>query len=178
MAIRATVPSQAYPLLEKQARRLQPGVAVGIVIVALILQILLPLYVRWTGLLDLMLLVVVYLALLRRNVISGLLTGAAIGLAQDALTHGPIGVFGIINTIIGYLGASVSQFVEVEYPGAKSVLAGLFFLVHQALFWVVQGGLLGNPIAIDLPRTLVLAAVHAGLTLPMYSLFDRFKKAN
>lgn len=178
MAIRATVPSQAYPLLEKQARRLQPGVAVGVVIVGLILQILLPLYVRWTGVLDLMLLVVVYLALLRRNVISGLLTGAAIGVAQDALTHGPIGVFGIINTIIGYLGASVSQFVEVEYPGAKSVLAGLFFLVHQALFWVVQGGLLGNPVAIDLPRTLVLAAVHAGLTLPMYSLLDRFKKAH
>lgn len=178
MAMRATAPSQAYPLLEKQARRLHPGVAVGIVVVALILQILLPLYVRWTGLLDLMVLVVVYLALLRRNVISGLLTGAAIGMAQDALTHGPIGVFGIINTIIGYLGASVSQFVEVEYPGAKSVLAGLFFLVHQALFWVVQGGLLGHPVAIDLPRTLVLAAVHAGLTLPMYSLFDRFKKAN
>ena len=178
MAMRATTASQAYPLLERQAKRLQPGVAIGIVVVALILQIILPIYVRWAGLLDLMLLVVVYLALLRRNVITGLLTGAAIGMAQDALTHGPIGLFGIINTIIGYLGASVSQFVEVEYPGAKSVLAGLFFLVHQALFWIVQGGLLGNPVAIDLPRTLVLAAVHAGLTLPMYSLFDRFKKAN
>jgi rod shape-determining protein MreD len=178
MAMRATTTSQAYPLIERQARRLQPGAAVGIVIAALVLQIVLPLYIRWAGLLDLVLLVVVYLALLRRNVISGVLSGAAIGLAQDALTHGPIGLFGIINTIIGYFGASVSQFVEVEYPGAKSVLAGLFFIVHQALFWVVQGGLLGNPVAIDIPRTLVLAAVHAGLTLPMYSLFDRFKKAN
>jgi rod shape-determining protein MreD len=170
--------SETPPLLEREAMRLQPGAAVGIVIAALVLQIALPMYVRWAGLLDLLLLVVVYLALLRRNVIVGLLSGAAIGIAQDALTHGPIGLFGIINTIIGYLGASVSQFVEVEYPGARSVLAGLFFLVHQALFWVIQGGLLGNPVALDLPRTLVLAAVHAGLSLPLYRLFDRFKKAN
>jgi rod shape-determining protein MreD len=178
MAMRATTPSQAYPPIDRQAKRLQPGAAIGIAIAALVLQIILPLYLRWAGLLDLMLLVVVYMALLRRNVVSGVLTGAAIGMAQDALTHGPIGLFGIINTVIGYLGASVSQFVEVDYPGARSVLAGLFFLVHQALFWVVQGGLLGNAIVIDLPRALVLAAVHAGLSLPMYSLFDRFKKAH
>jgi rod shape-determining protein MreD len=170
--------SDVPPLIERGARRLQPGAGVVIVAACLVLQIVLPLYVRWIGLIDLLLLVVVYLALLRRNVIAGLLSGAVIGLAQDCLTYGPIGRFGIINTIIGYLGASVSLFVEVEYPGARSVLAGLFFLVHQALFWVIQGSLLGNPVALDLPRTLVLAAVHAGLTLPLYRLFDRFKKAN
>jgi rod shape-determining protein MreD len=170
--------SEASPLIEREAMRLQPGAAVGLVVVCLVLQVVLPLYIRWAGLLDLPLLLVVYIALLRRNVITGLLGGAGIGIAQDALTHGPIGLFGIINTIIGYLGASVSQFVEVEYPGARSVLAGLFFLVHQALFWLIQGGLLGNPVAVDVARTLVLAAVHAGLTLPLYRSFDRFKKAN
>jgi rod shape-determining protein MreD len=176
--MRATLQSDAPPLLEREGRRLQPGAAIGIVAAALVLQIALPLYLRWTGLVELLLLVVVYLALLRRNVIAGVLTGAAIGLAQDCLTLGPIGRFGIINTIIGYLGASVSQFVEVEYPGARSVLAGLFFLIHQALFWLIQGGLLGNPVAVDIPRLLVLAAVHAGLTLPLYRLFDRFKRAH
>ena len=60
------------PVLEREGKRLQPGAAVGIVVVSLVLQIILPLYVRWAGLLDLLLLVVVYLALLRRNVIDRL----------------------------------------------------------------------------------------------------------
>ena len=168
---------EALPLLEGSAQKLYPGASWGLALLALVLQVYLPLYVEVIGLLDLPLLVLVYLALLRRNVVMGLLAGAAIGLAQDGLTHGPVGLFGIIDTIIGYLAASVSQFIEVEYPGARSVLAGLFFLIHQALFWIVQAMLLGNAVVFDIPRALVLAAVHTGLALMMYRLFDRLKQA-
>jgi rod shape-determining protein MreD len=148
----------------------------GLVFAALLLQVCLPLYVQLAGLLDLPLMVLVYLALLRRDVITGLLTGTAVGLAQDGLTHGPMGLFGIIDTVIGYLASSVSLFIEVDYPGARAVLVGLFFLVHQTLFWVIQGALLGNPVVVHAPRTLILGAVHAGLALLLYRAMDRLKK--
>ena len=164
-------------LLRADAAQLGPGSSWAVVLVSLLLQIYLPLYWSQFGLFDLSLLVVVYLAVTRREVVSGILIGAGIGLAQDALTHGPVGLFGIIKTVIGYLAASVSLVIEVSYPGARSVLAALCFLVQQFLFWVMQGALLANHVDFNLSRTLVLASAHAGVSLILYSLLDRLKKA-
>lgn len=161
----------------REAARLLPGAAPGLLLAALAAQVLLPLYLPLLGLLDVVLLTVVYVALLRRNVLVGMLFGMAAGLAQDSLTHGPLGLFGIINTIIGYSASSISLFLEADYPGARSVLAAGFFLVHQLLYWMMSAALLGSEIVADVPRTLMLAAVHAGLALLLYQLFDRLKRA-
>ena len=110
-----------------------------------------------------------------RHVPRGTLIGAGVGLAQDALTHGPLGVFGIIKTVIGYLAASVSQVIEIDYPGVRSVLAALFYLIHQLLYWVTQSVLLGTDAALDPARTLVLSAAHAGVALVIFRLIDGLK---
>jgi len=157
---------------------LGPVGSVGAVIAALALQVYLPQYLGFIGNLDLPLLVAIYLALMSRNVIVGLLIGAAIGLAQDSLTDGSVGVFGILKTVIGYLAGTISLFMEVDHPGARSVLVALFFLIHQVLFWIVETVLLGNEISMQPVLTLILAAAHAGLALAVFSLLDRLKKTS
>ena len=60
---------------------------------------------------------VVYFSLMRRSPVAGVLFGAGIGLAQDSLSHNPLGMFGIVKTLVGYFAASMSQRFDV----AKSV---------------------------------------------------------
>ena len=175
---RPVIQAAGDPVIARDFGSLGPLVSVGAVISALALQVYLPLYFGFVGNLDLPLLVVVYLALMRRNVVAGLLIGAAIGLAQDSLTDGPVGVFGILKTVIGYLAGTTSPFIEVDYPGARSVLVALFFLIHQVLFWIVETVLLGNEISIQLVLMLILAAAHAGLALAVFRLLDRLKKTS
>lgn len=164
----------AKPL--RQPTLLHPGATLALAISALSLQVFLPAYIPSARLLDLPLLVVVYLASLRRHVLIGMLVGLVIGVAQDGLTHGPIGIFGITKTIVGYAVASLSLYVEMDYPGARSVLTGFFFLVHQTVFWLLVGGLLGRHVSVDPARALMLCAVHAGLALVLFPALDRSRR--
>ncbi len=166
------------PAIVRDAASLSLLVSVAAVVAALALQVFLPQYFGFIGNLDLPLLVVVYLALMSRSPIVGLLIGAAIGLAQDSLTDGPVGVFGILKTVIGYLSGTISLYIEVDYPGARSVLVALFFLIHQVLFWIVETVLLANEISIQLVLALILAAAHAGLSLAVFRLLDRLKRTS
>jgi len=170
-----SLPIGSPPLRRRPLERLGPIGSVSVVIVALIAQGTLPRYISGAGAFDLPLLITVYLAITERNVPRGILIGSGIGLAQDALTHGPIGVFGIIKTVIGYLAASVSQVIEIDYPGVRSVLAALFYLIHQLLYWVAQRVLLGADAAFDPARTLVLSAAHAGVALLLFRSIDHLK---
>jgi rod shape-determining protein MreD len=99
-------------------------------------------------------------------------------MAQDGLTHGPIGLFGMIKTIIGYSAAAVSTYVEASYPGARAVLAALFYLLHQILFWMIEGSLLGGRVVFDPAQTVILAAIHAGLAILLFGFFDRLQRTS
>lgn len=165
------------PLRRRPLEKLGPVGSIGVVILSFATQSFLPRYVSWAGAFDLPLLITVYLALTERNVPRGILIGAVIGLAQDALSHGPIGGFGIIKTVIGYLAASMSRIVEIDYPGIRGILAALFFLIHHLLFWVMQTVLLGINVSFDPARTLVMSAAYAGLALLLFPLIDRLKRA-
>ena len=165
------------PITERITKRLSVGAAVGLAVIALLLQSYLPLYIPLVRHFDLSLLCVIYLALISRNVPQGIFIGALVGLAQDGLTHGPIGVFGIIKTLLGYLASSISLVIEADYPGARSVLVALFFLIHQLIYWIMQRVLLGTDASLDPALTLVLAAAHAALSLLVFRLFDGLKRA-
>ena len=169
--------SDDVPRVEAEVRNVRIHTAIAVTVVALALQVHLPLYLDNLGNLDLPLLVAVYLTLSRRDVVMGLLIGAAVGLAQDSLTQGPIGVFGILKTIIGYLAATVSRFIEVDFTGARSVLTALFFLIHQLMFWIMESVLLGNEISIDPVGTLIFATLHAGIAVLLFRFLDRFRVA-
>ena len=158
--------------LGPQPAKIHPGIALAVCLGALAVQTLLPVHIPFAGLIDLPLLAVVYLALLSKNVIVGMLIGMAVGLGQDSLSNGPIGLFGILKTIVGYSAASVSLLIEVDYPGARGVLAAAFFLAHAVLFWMLQSALLGNSATFDPALTLILAATHAGAAILLFRILD------
>ncbi len=88
---------------------------VAAITVALILQTTLARFVmRGVIVVDLILVAVVYVAL-RSGPVTGLLAGAAAGLAQDALSSGFIGIGGLAKTVVGFLAGTIgSQFIVTQ----------------------------------------------------------------
>jgi rod shape-determining protein MreD len=155
------------------AVRLNPLPTVVICLAALLLQTTLPLYAPQAGVLDLPLIAVVYLALIRRSPLIGMGIGLVVGITQDGLTAGPIGLFGMLKTSAGYAAGAIGAYIEIKFSGARSVLTALFHLAHTLLFWFVTSALLGSAVDVNAPKALILAVVHAGLALSLYKIFDR-----
>ncbi|HUE88455.1 MAG TPA: rod shape-determining protein MreD [Vicinamibacterales bacterium] len=91
------------------------------------------LVIRGTAALDLVLIVVVYLALISGPV-TGLLLGSAAGLVQDALSSGIIGIGGLAKTVVGFVaGVLGTQFI-VTAPLSRFVVFLLATVLHAAVF--------------------------------------------
>jgi rod shape-determining protein MreD len=108
---------------------------VGALALALVLQTTVAqLVVRGTGAVDLVLVVVMYVAL-SYGPTTGLLAGAAAGLTQDALsTGGVIGIGGLAKTVIGYVtGLLGSQFI-VAKPLPRFVVFYVATVMHAVIF--------------------------------------------
>jgi rod shape-determining protein MreD len=157
--------------------RINPVVGFTIAVVAILLQGYLPMWFPGTAALDLALLVTIFFSLSRRSQVAGLFIGAAIGLAQDSLGHGPIGMFGITKTIVGYSASSIGARIDTEHPGIRLVVVFVFYYIHQALFLFLQRVLLEKPVALPpLPRLLAVGLVNAILAVLLFQFLDRFKK--
>jgi len=168
--------SSVKQLIEAPISRLPAWVALAAVVVSLLLQAYLPLFWSYANAADLPLLLLIYLALLRRSPIAGLLIGMGIGLAQDSLSHLPMGLYGIIKTVIGYLCASLTVVLAVDPLGARLVLVMGLYVTHQAIFWAMQRVLLDLAVPLLWQRTLLLAALHCLLALVIYRFLDRFRE--
>jgi rod shape-determining protein MreD len=142
-------------------------------LLALGLQSLVTLHFLRFGMLDLPLMVVVYFAMARRNPATATLGGAAIGILQDALTHQPIGVFGIAKAFIGYLAASLGVRIDTEAHGTRLVLTFLFMLLHNGIDWVLVRHLLAQPMVWNWLHELLRAAINALIAVVLFALLDR-----
>lgn len=109
------------------------GVVLAIAL-ALVLQTTLTRFVmRGAVVVDLVLVVVVYVAL-TSGPVTGLLAGAAAGLVQDALSSGVIGIGGLAKTVVGFLAGIIgSQFI-VAQPLPRFVVFAAATLLHAVLF--------------------------------------------
>jgi rod shape-determining protein MreD len=106
----------------------------GALMLALVLQTTLgEMLVRGSAAVDLVLIVVVYIALVLGPT-TGLLAGSLAGLAQDALASGIIGIGGLSKTVIGYLiGVIGTQFI-VAKPIPRFVVFFAATVAHAAMF--------------------------------------------
>lgn len=145
-------------------------------LVAILFQVYVTRLVEYLGFLDLPLLVTVYFSLMRRSPVRGLLLGAAIGIVQDSLSRQPLGMFGIVKTLVGYFSASVSQRFAVDSSAVRFVLALFFSFFHQMLYWVLLRALLGQPGDFDPQREVLLALLNASVALPLFRLLDKLKE--
>jgi len=108
------------------------GIVVATV-VALALQTTLMRFLSGTTAVDLVLVVVVYVALLFWPV-TGLLTGTFAGLIQDALSIGVIGIGGLAKTIVGFLAGVVgTQFIVSQAP-SRFVVFFAATVLHAVIF--------------------------------------------
>ena len=147
-----------------------------IVLVAILIQVQLPTHLGIASRLDLALLMVIYLASTRSSTLNGLGIGVLIGIIQDSLTEGPIGVFGILKTITAYLTATIRRFIKVDLIVVRALLTATLFIIHQLIFWFIKSVLLGDEIEIDTLETAVLATIHAGVAILLFKTFDHFQK--
>jgi rod shape-determining protein MreD len=160
----------------RTASHFRPTALFLIPLAAILFQVYLPRFVEYLGYLELPLLVTVYFSLMRRGQVAGTLIGMAIGLCQDSLSAHPLGMFGIVKTLIGYFAASVSQRFDVENPAIRLILGFFFFLFHQFFYWVLARALLGQDMGFDIAQNLVLAVLNGAVALPIYLLLDKLRQ--
>jgi rod shape-determining protein MreD len=100
---------------------------------ALALQTIFARYFRGSLAVDLVLVVVVYVAL-TSGPVTGLLTGTFAGLVQDAMSTGVIGIGGLAKTLIGFLAGIVgTQFIVAQSIPRFVVFFGAT-LLHGLVF--------------------------------------------
>ena len=121
------------------------------VVAALALQTTLARFlVRGAAAIDLVLVVVVYVALISGPA-TGLLTGTFAGLVQDALSHGIIGIGGLAKTIVGFLAGVVgTQFIVANSLPRFVVFFGatvLHAVVFMGLYVLLDMRHFGTPYA-------------------------------
>jgi len=152
-----------------------PAVAVLVPVGFIILQALLPRPFPKLAILDLPLIATIFFAVGRRSPIAGTLTGAAIGLLQDALTNQYIGINGITKALIGYTAASIGFKVDVESITTRILMIFAFCLAQSGLLYLIQGNLLGQNIQMLWLHELLRAVVNTLIAVPIFYLLDRTK---
>jgi rod shape-determining protein MreD len=161
---------------EGQVSRFRAWVIVVVPLAAILFQVYVPLFFQFLSFLEMPLLVVVYFALMRRSQISGLLLGAVVGLAQDSLSKNPLGVFGIVNTLVGYFAASVGMRLDVDRGVIRLLLSFFFYLFHQLMYWVLVRALLGQQPAFEIQKTLILAMLNAVVGVSVFHFLDKLRE--
>lgn len=163
---RHEVGTRSYPLL----------VYVMTPVLALGLQSLLSLHLSFFDIIDLPLLVTIYYGITKREPMSATVVGAAIGIAQDAMTHHALGIFGIAKSIVGYIAASLGVRVDTENHGTRLMLTFAFTLVQTAVLFLLQRHMLGQPVAWHWVHELIKAAVNALVGVILFALLDQTRR--
>jgi len=140
---------------------------------ALVLQALLPRYLRGYAWFDLPLVVTVYFALIRRDPIQGMLMGGSLGIFEDALTHHAIGVNGIAKTVAGFLAGSVGVRIDVENHTIRLMLTFLLSLLCGAIYVFIYRILLGLELEWSWLAELMKAVGNSVIAMALFPLLDR-----
>ena len=151
-------------------------VAIGLPVLALFLQATLPVWVPFFKVFDLPLLVVIYLAVARRNPASGLMVGALIGLVQDAITNRPMGLYGIAKTVIGYAASSLGVKLDVENPGSRLLLTCGFYIVHELIYFSIARGLVHEAVKWSWRHEVLSGVFNAALAVFLFHFLDRLRQ--
>ena len=143
-------------------------VAIFVPLMAVFFQAFIPHIIpAFSSYFDLPLLITIFFAMARRNPVSGLLTGAAIGLAQDALGSHPIG---------GYGASSLGVKLDVESVGTRLLVTTGFYVIHEVLYFLIARGMVRLDLHWSWPHELGAAVANAVLGVFLFALMDRLKQ--
>jgi rod shape-determining protein MreD len=170
------VSSRAQAEQHIEVHKFYAGATAGVAFLALVVQAFLNKYGSWLGMLELPLLVTIYFALSRRNPATGLALGASIGLLQDAVSHLPIGLYGIAKTLVGYVASSLGGRVDTEHPISRFFMVIIFYHFHEAVLTLLNRVLLAHPAAYFSWKLLIASAVNALVAVLMFPALDHLRK--
>ena len=85
-------------------------------------------------------------------------------------------IFGIAGAIVGYLAASASTRFELESLLARTVLTGVFVLVHNLCLAALQHALLEAPPPFQPIVAVSAVLVNVALGLIVFQILDRFRR--
>ncbi len=161
----------------EQVSRFRARVLLFVPLAALLFQVYVPRFLVFLGYLELPLLVTIYFALMRRTQIGGLFIGAFIGLAQDSLSiKQPLGMYGIVKTLVGYFAASIGTRIDVEHVLIRFLLTYFFYFFHQFFYWVLSRGLLGKQVVFEVQLTLMLGLLNALVGVTLFHFLDKLRE--
>ena len=109
------------------------GVLIAVALALALQTTLARFVVGGTAAIDLVLVVVVYVAL-TTGPTTGMLAGSAAGLIQDALSSGVIGIGGLAKSIVGFLAGIIGQQFIVTAALPRFVMFLAATLMHAAVF--------------------------------------------
>ena len=161
---------------EIEVYRFSPFATVLIPLLAVMAQVFIPLRLRFFSVFDLPLLVTLFFAVARRSQVSGLMTGAVIGLLQDAMTHQPLGLYGIAKTVVGYGASSLGVRIDVDNPGSRLLIGFGFYWVHQAVYFLVARNIGGLSLEWRWGHMLAAGIANGLMTIVVFAVLDRYKQ--
>jgi rod shape-determining protein MreD len=172
------MPTRSYTSRhELEEYHFSPVVTLLVPLALLGLQHYLPKIFPRLSLFELPLLAVIFFAVSRRSPILGAVTGAVIGLFQDALTGQPIGINGLAKTIVGYAASSIGVRVDVENQLTRILFLFGFSLLQSALLYLIERIMLGqHGYRQQWLHELIRAGVNTAIGIPLFLLLDRFKQ--
>jgi rod shape-determining protein MreD len=152
------------------------GATLGVTFLALVVQAFLNKFGGWASSLELPLLITIYFALSRRNPSTGLLLGAGIGILQDAVSHMPIGFYGLAKTLVGYGASSIGGRMDTEHPVSRFFTVVVFFHFHGIVLTLLDRLLLARSAPYFSWKLLVASVVNAGVAVLLFAALDRLRK--
>jgi rod shape-determining protein MreD len=161
---------------EMEEHRFHPLVLILVPLVAIFLQVYLPLRFPSIAILNLPVLIVIYFSVSRRSPIGGTLLGLIVGIVQDAMTHLPLGINGIIDCIVGYLAASIGLRIDVDNPGTRLIMNFIFILLAGILHVLILRRLIGVHEQWYGLHDLVRALVNGLVGVVLFALLDRLRQ--
>ncbi len=161
----------------KEVFRVRPAVLLISAFISLLLQTFLPLTTPAARLFDFPLLVTIYFSVFRQHKIFGIWLGTILGLLQDALSHGYLGIMGAADAVIGYLAASVGIKLNLEGILARGLLTGLLVIVHDLCVFGLLHAMLETPPPLRSFDMVSSALVNMATALLLFQILDRFKRS-
>ncbi len=153
-------------------------VVVFVPLVAVLIQIFIPVQVHYFPIIDLPFMVTIFFAVARRNPVTGCVTGCIIGLLQDLFAgpNHPLGMYGVALTIVGYLASSLGVKIDVENQGSRFLITYIFFVLHQGVYYGVAHGMLRQSQEWSWSHIAISALANAIIALFVFPFLDRFKQ--
>jgi len=148
------------------------GVLAALAVALLVQTTLAGVSFRSAGLVNLVLVAVVYVAI-GYGPVAGLLAGTAGGLVQDALSGGIVGIGGLSKTLVGFVvGVLSAQFI-VSQPLPRFVMFVGATLAHEVCFQALLALVESRPFAVSYSAILTQAAINGTIGIFAFYLVEQ-----